>query len=61
MAEIIRLSTRLLIFRNQEIIGEIKDLEEQSYEAVRDRIGDLLNRRNDDRDELPLIRYASGD
>jgi DNA-directed RNA polymerase delta subunit len=48
MAEIIRLSTRLLIFRNQEIIGEIKDLEEQSYETVRDRIGDLLNQRNED-------------
>jgi ribose transport system ATP-binding protein len=61
MAEIIRLSTRLHIFRNQEIIGEIKDLEEQSYETVRDRIGDLLNKQNDGRDELPLIRYASGD
>ncbi len=48
MAEIIRLSTRLLIFRNQEIIGEVKDLEEQSYESVRDRIGDLLSKRNGD-------------
>jgi ribose transport system ATP-binding protein len=48
MAEIIRLSTRLLIFRNQEIVGEVKDLEEQSYESVRDRIGDLLSKRNGD-------------
>jgi ribose transport system ATP-binding protein len=48
MAEIIRLSTRLLIFSNKEIIGEIKDLEEQSYESVRDRIGDLLSKRNGD-------------
>jgi ribose transport system ATP-binding protein len=48
MAEIIRLSTRLLIFRNQEIIGEVKDLEEQSYESVRDRVGDLLSKRNGD-------------
>ena len=48
MAEIIRLSTRLLVFSNQEIIGEVKDLEEQSYESVRDRIGDLLSQRNGD-------------
>jgi ribose transport system ATP-binding protein len=45
MAEIIRLSTRILVFRDQQIVGEIEHLEDedQTYESVRDKIGDLLN------------------
>jgi len=43
MAEVIRLSTRILVFRAQQIVGQIDDLEKQSYETVRDKIGALLD------------------
>jgi ribose transport system ATP-binding protein len=45
MAEVIRLSTRILVFREQKIVGEIDRLEgeDRTYESVRDKIGDLLN------------------
>ena len=43
MAEVIRLSTRILVFRAQQIVGQIDHLEKQSYETVRDKIGALLD------------------
>jgi ribose transport system ATP-binding protein len=45
MAEIIRLSSRILIFADQQIIGEVTRLddEERSYRKVRDEIGNLLS------------------
>ncbi|MBV8140839.1 MAG: sugar ABC transporter ATP-binding protein [Verrucomicrobia bacterium] len=45
MAEIIRLSSRILVFANQQIIGEVGRLddEERSYAKVRDEIGNLLS------------------
>jgi ribose transport system ATP-binding protein len=45
MAEIIRLSSRVLIFRKQQIIGQVaaQDAHDRSYADVRDEIGNLLN------------------
>jgi ribose transport system ATP-binding protein len=45
MAEVIRLSSRILIFADQQIIGEVTRLddEERSYRKVRDEIGNLLS------------------
>jgi len=45
MAEIIRLSSRILIFADQQVIGEVNRLddEERSYTKVRDEIGNLLS------------------
>jgi ribose transport system ATP-binding protein len=45
MAEIIRLSSRILVFADQQVIGEVDRLddEERSYTRVRDEIGNLLS------------------
>jgi ribose transport system ATP-binding protein len=45
MAEIIRLSSRILIFQEQQIVGEVAALDghKRSYADVRDEIGNLLN------------------
>ena len=45
MAEIIRLSSRILVFSDQRVIGEVNRLddEERSYTRVRDEIGNLLS------------------
>jgi ribose transport system ATP-binding protein len=45
MAEIIRLSSRILVFADQQVIGEVNRLddEEKSYPKVRDEIGNLLS------------------
>jgi ribose transport system ATP-binding protein len=45
MAEVIRLSSRVLIFADQEIIGEVSRLDDEgrSYAEVRDEIGHLLS------------------
>ena len=43
MAEIIRLSSRVLLFADQQIIGEVSRLDDKSYTKVRDEIGNLLS------------------
>ena len=45
MAEVIRLSSRLLIFADQQIVGEVSRLDDEgrSYAEVRDEIGSLLS------------------
>jgi ribose transport system ATP-binding protein len=43
MAEIIRLSSRVLIFADHQIVGEVNGLDDKSYIKVRDEIGNLLN------------------
>jgi ribose transport system ATP-binding protein len=45
MAEIIRLSSRILVFKEQQIVGQVAALDEhdRSYSDVRDEIGILLN------------------
>jgi ribose transport system ATP-binding protein len=43
MAEIIRLSSRILLFADQQIIGEVSRLDDKSYTKVRDEIGNLLS------------------
>jgi ribose transport system ATP-binding protein len=43
MAEVIRLSSRVLIFADQRIIGEVSRLDDRSYADVRDEIGHLLS------------------
>jgi ribose transport system ATP-binding protein len=45
MAEVIRLSSRILVFADQQVIGEVDRLddEERSYTRVRDEIGNLLS------------------
>jgi len=45
MAEIIRLCSRILVFADQQIIGEVNRLDEQqrTYTKVRDEIGNLLS------------------
>jgi ribose transport system ATP-binding protein len=45
MAEVIRLSSRILVFADQQVVGEVDRLddEERSYARVRDEIGNLLS------------------
>ena len=45
MAEIIRLCSRILVFADQQIIGEVNRLDEEqrTYTKVRDEIGNLLS------------------
>ncbi|MBV8899408.1 MAG: hypothetical protein JOY92_04770 [Verrucomicrobia bacterium] len=43
MAEVIRLSSRVLIFADQRIIGEVCRLDDRSYADVRDEIGHVLS------------------
>lgn len=45
MAEVIRLSSRVLVFAGQQIIGEVSRLDDEgrSYAEVRDEIGHLLS------------------
>jgi ribose transport system ATP-binding protein len=45
MAEVIRLSSRILIFADHHIIGEVSRLDDEgrSYAKVRDEIGTLLS------------------
>jgi ribose transport system ATP-binding protein len=43
MAEVIRLSSRVLIFADQRIIAEVSRLDDRSYAEVRDEIGHLLS------------------
>ena len=45
MAEIIRLSSRILVFADHQVIGEVNRLddEESSYTKVRDEIGNFLS------------------
>ncbi len=45
MAEVIRLCSRILVFADQQIIGEVNRLDEEqrTYTTVRDEIGNLLS------------------